>query len=606
MDFTEIQRKLSFHESSSAESEFSFSQVLSLPLDFLAFIVKNRREADLLLKVSESSARLDLLTQNYEMFASRAQALQEAWNGLWLAQEPYLVPAIPLIGLEMSGVNDGQSILLEKLGCEFKTLKELGKELCHYIDVNHSLVEELRMEGIERLAVNKLLLVEVEKELVRRITHLCSNKSIRDLSPIKQFLCQLKKPTLSSMKIGMGESKDCGNSTMNGSCSTEKITTDGSSEAQERSPDIVSGHRDVISPDSQSFASKCVSTQGDTMHPPFISTPKSELPAKKLDFEQSRPGAIVTSSKASLLEAKAGVGGIKLDVRNHSSSASEERLPKASCSGHPLTPMNITDIKEDLYKRADKQSADLLVHNSKELDLYGNETLLHRVFTTDRPRSSKEGSSKLESTEELANVDSRISGDLDILAFGLLEDKACGASSETRLKSFDLDQMNKTSSHALPTTQPDMKGSKRMRPTDCEASFGGIAEESIDVVARNCKRIMVQVSQGVREAVHASTGTFATKRMFLHSIEEGLSHSSFTVGLDNKHGGRVNTPTGLCLPCSCNLPIKEDDAVDAIPTMQGRCKECGCLLAHSNQTACEEDAHFEQGRVSESPIPFTQ
>ncbi|MCO5612291.1 hypothetical protein L7F22_066556 [Adiantum nelumboides] len=604
MDFTEIQRQLSADKESSAEAEFSLFQVLSLPLEFLVFLVKNRREADLLLKVSESSARLDSFTQNYEMFASRAQALQEAWNGLWLAQEPYLVPAIPLIGLEMSGVNNGRSILLEKMDKEFKALKELGKELCHYIDVNHSLVEELRMEGIERLAINKLLLVEVEKELVRRITHICNNKSVRDLSSMREFLCQLKKPTFVDMKVWVDESKEYGNSTMNGSCSTEKITTDGSSEARQRSLDIASGDRDEISPDSQSFASKCVSTQGDNIHAPCITTLISTFPAKKLDYEQSNLEGIVTSSKGFPLETRAlaGAGDIKL----HSSSASEERLPKAAHGGHDEilhTNANF-EVKEDVYEGTGKKSADFPVNKPQQPDLYGNKMLLQE-FSTDTLRSSR-----LESTQEQAKVDLRIGCDSDVLPFTLLEEKMFRALGDTVLKSFDLDQSNNSESHALPATQPDMKGFKRKRLIDCEAFTGGIQEES-GLSAKNCKRIMVQgSSESVRAAVHSCRGTFVTKRKVLHSTEES-SHGFFAVGLDENQGGKANT-VGLFavgIPCSCHLPNNED-AVDPKFTMQDRCKECGCFLAHamvqSNQTACEENANTEQGRVSESPLPFTQ
>eukprot|EP00250_Pteridium_aquilinum_P031210 c43243_g1_i1 orf=90-689(-) len=180
MDFSDLLGKLGCLNETHTDSEFSISQALALPLDFLVSFVRNRREAELLLKVSKSAASLDLLTQNYEMIASRAQVLQDAWQGLWLAQEPYIVPAIPLIGSEMSGVNSGRSMLLGKMDNEINSLQELGKQLCHYIDVNCSLVEELRMEGIERLAINKLLLVEVEKELARRITHICDNKSFNE------------------------------------------------------------------------------------------------------------------------------------------------------------------------------------------------------------------------------------------------------------------------------------------------------------------------------------------------------------------------------------------------------------------------------------------
>jgi hypothetical protein len=94
----------------------------------------------------------------YINFLACFQALQNSWDELWLAQDPSVVPEIPLIGHEMSQMNQRRALLMKQMDTELQTLQTRGKLLLHFIDVNSTLAEELKMEGVHRLASDKLFL----------------------------------------------------------------------------------------------------------------------------------------------------------------------------------------------------------------------------------------------------------------------------------------------------------------------------------------------------------------------------------------------------------------------------------------------------------------
>jgi hypothetical protein len=50
-------------------------------------------------EIASSAGIFDLLLNNYETLAYKSQALQNSWDELWLAQDPSVVPEIPLIGI---------------------------------------------------------------------------------------------------------------------------------------------------------------------------------------------------------------------------------------------------------------------------------------------------------------------------------------------------------------------------------------------------------------------------------------------------------------------------------------------------------------------------
>ena len=95
--------------------------------------------------------------------------LQGAWDALWMAQESKVITAIPVIGREMSKLNWARGRLVQKMEEELQRMQKMGMALRHFVDVNMTVVDELKMEGVDRLAAEKLSLVEMERELEERI-----------------------------------------------------------------------------------------------------------------------------------------------------------------------------------------------------------------------------------------------------------------------------------------------------------------------------------------------------------------------------------------------------------------------------------------------------
>ncbi|KAH7300976.1 hypothetical protein KP509_23G006400 [Ceratopteris richardii] len=611
MDLESIQRKISCLE----QTRSSFSQALSLPLDFIVSFVKNRREAELLLKVSEVSSTLDLLIQAYEEFASTTQALQEAWNSLWLAQQPYVVPAIPLIGHKMSGVNNGRSVLLEKIDGHFNILKELRKQLCHYVDVNHSLVEELQMEGIDRLAGNKLLLVEVERELVRRISDICNSKSLQDFSSMSEFLCKLRKPSSTILETDIDESKDCANSITNGSCSTERITTDGSSEAPQRRND-----RDFVSPDSQSFGSKCVSTERENIHAPGITTPICKSLPEKLDYMHACANLVVSSSNDPPLGTEVSMDAIQMKqcAHKHSSSASEERLPKTSEKDNKKPYYTSTDINFEYLKgkddREEKQSETLDVNVPEHLNVkvkqnmpeqangYENGTIFYKESIMGFNNHFRGETSKVQLTQDEMNAESLGGCDSGALSSKLLTDNMEVSLNCSILKIFDPHSLNQTFNNDFPNTQSDIKGCKRKHLAQCEVSMAADHGENPGLVERECKRVMIQAtSASTRAIMNSSPGTLMSERK--GSIERS-NQSLLCIEVEN--GPMQKSMRSSCLPSSYEMSAQEGalDNLKGIQNNRGSFPATTPLM--SNHGIPNLEGCIDNILEGESPVPATQ
>lgn len=143
----------------AADSEASsLVSLLLVPLPFVIGRIKNLREARLMLDAGASAELFDSLLQHYETFANAAQQLQEAWDAVWLAEEPLLSAAIPLIGEEMSACNRARCLLLEKMETTLHVFQDQAAAVQQFADVNAMIAEELLAEGVERLAGEKSLL----------------------------------------------------------------------------------------------------------------------------------------------------------------------------------------------------------------------------------------------------------------------------------------------------------------------------------------------------------------------------------------------------------------------------------------------------------------
>ena len=104
----------------------------------------------------------------------------------------------------------------------------------------------------------------------------------------------------------------------NGSCSTEKVTPDEFSQPR--------NNTDVLSPGSQSFASKCIAIamQGENVSPLKARSVDLSLSQRTPEFQEWPAGLSLSPSKGTPSR------DAKPNARNQSSSASEERLPKVS------------------------------------------------------------------------------------------------------------------------------------------------------------------------------------------------------------------------------------------------------------------------------------
>ncbi|XP_059063109.1 uncharacterized protein LOC131079407 isoform X12 [Cryptomeria japonica] len=151
-------------ETQEEANSLSLAQALTVPVPILASRFRNKREVELVMEASKFAVNFDDVLEKYEMVSVRAQALKEAWDNLWVSQEALLASAIPLIGEKMSEINRIRAHLLKKM------------------DVIIESLQELRMDGIERLAKDKLFLSELEGELGKRINIICTKGSIHKLS----------------------------------------------------------------------------------------------------------------------------------------------------------------------------------------------------------------------------------------------------------------------------------------------------------------------------------------------------------------------------------------------------------------------------------------
>jgi len=224
--------------------------------------------------ICNSATVFDAILESYEMVSIRAQALQESWNNLWISQEPFLVSAIPLIGEKMSGINRVRACLLKKMDA---TLEHL---------------QELRMEGIHQLATDKLFLAELEQELVSRINIICTKGSIHKLcSQMSDFIKSLTR------KLGLIEKTFCEATTQNPSCNSLSK---------------------AVEPD-----------QDDEMHCNQQTVEKDYGSTCDTQIQAGHSGAIRTSFAV----GDSIHNNMKPTVLNHSSSASDERLPVALQNG---------------------------------------------------------------------------------------------------------------------------------------------------------------------------------------------------------------------------------------------------------------------------------
>lgn len=140
----------------------------SLPL-LVSLCLRNGREAQLLLDLASIAAHFDALFRCFAPLAHASHRLQHAWDQLWLAQDPTVVTAIPLIAHEMSRLNWARARLTHLMDAQLRLLHSRARSLRHFVDVNSTLAEELRLEGVPRLAADKERLVALERGIELRV-----------------------------------------------------------------------------------------------------------------------------------------------------------------------------------------------------------------------------------------------------------------------------------------------------------------------------------------------------------------------------------------------------------------------------------------------------
>lgn len=133
------------------------------------YCLRNGREAELLLELASIAARFDALFRAFLPLAHASHRLQHAWDELWLAQDATVVAAIPLIAHEMSRLNWARARLTHLMDAQLRLLRSHAPTLRGFVEVNSTLAEELRMEGVERLAADKERLVDMERAIELRI-----------------------------------------------------------------------------------------------------------------------------------------------------------------------------------------------------------------------------------------------------------------------------------------------------------------------------------------------------------------------------------------------------------------------------------------------------
>ncbi|CAK9255022.1 unnamed protein product [Sphagnum jensenii] len=329
--------------------QVSLLKALNIPLEVLLRI-RNHREAELMREIASSAGIFDLLLNNYETLAYKSQALQNSWDELWLAQDPSVVPEIPLIGHEMSQMNQRRALLMKQMDTELQTLQTRGKLLLHFIDVNSTLAEELKMEGVHRLASDKLFLVAMEQELERRIQSILSGSGISCFNPMAHFVEKLMetKSAASAIKLKVHENGD--------KQSTRVVVDDGPCMGEGKTLEVQSDPI-IFGEASHSMPVSLSASQHIDMA--WVSSGKSIPKGLVLDDsagDQVLPAQLLSSTNTSKAPLGVGLGceghltsspllevtpssisgspSAELFRLNNSASASEERLPGQGAAGH--------------------------------------------------------------------------------------------------------------------------------------------------------------------------------------------------------------------------------------------------------------------------------
>ncbi|KAH9300368.1 hypothetical protein KI387_011951, partial [Taxus chinensis] len=273
-------------ETQEEASSLSLTQALTVPVPILVSRFRNKREVELVMEASKFAVNFDDVLEKYEMISVRAQALKEAWDNLWVSQEPLLVAAIPLIGEKMSGINRMRAHLMKKMDAIIERL------------------QELRMDGIDRLATDKLFLSELEQELAKRINIVCTEGSIQKLSgKMADFINSL------TTRLELSKQTMCDPTAQNADCDSLNKTV---------KPDQDTGPITNIS----------MQCQEQMMGKDSASTSASKAPDSQ-EKSSGQTGKALDTSVVGTCFASGGLAHNDMDMiaQCHSSVASEEQLP---------------------------------------------------------------------------------------------------------------------------------------------------------------------------------------------------------------------------------------------------------------------------------------
>lgn len=290
----------------------SIAEALTVPIPILISRFRNQREVKLVMDASNFAVIFDSVLDKYEMVSVRAQALQEAWNSLWISQHPLLVSAIPLIGEKMSESNRIRTHLLRNIDAIIGNFQIVANGLLQYAEINLSVAEELRIEGIDRLATDKQFLSELEQELAKRINAVCtkgsSHKLSGNMSDFIQSLMMRLAPSDHRLHDGTTEKPGCNplNQTVGPGQDIDLINTS------------IHWHDKLIVKDS---VSPCDSRA-------LLGPNYQERTSAEHDKVLTRYMALTTTAMATcLLSGGLAQNEMNIISQNNCSSASEERLP---------------------------------------------------------------------------------------------------------------------------------------------------------------------------------------------------------------------------------------------------------------------------------------
>eukprot|EP00850_Spirogloea_muscicola_P023614 SM000372S13690 [mRNA] locus=s372:45617:50523:- [translate_table: standard] len=184
---------------------------LAVPAAVVGARAKSKLEMELLHGIAAAARHLDRLLHHYQMFCCQSQKLQEAWDGVWLAEEPLILPAIPVLGREMSANNAGRALLLEKIERALQTFKVQAASAAQLAAINlamaqacilssanfddevaNCVMQELETECVPRLAADKRILGEIEQELNSRLLAVCDGAGVMQQRSMADFIKQLE------------------------------------------------------------------------------------------------------------------------------------------------------------------------------------------------------------------------------------------------------------------------------------------------------------------------------------------------------------------------------------------------------------------------------